>query len=158
METPIITAIIAGSVAIVSPIITYVVTRMYDQRGLGKIKGRRRAMVGSWKGDIVQEIDGKSVSMNLEITFTAGKRVIEGTGEFISQTTNQVTRLKFTGGFYHEQFVKLDYANPDELIVQFGCSILKLSSDGRTLEGRYVGYGSLSDRIILGEVSLRRTA
>jgi hypothetical protein len=158
MEAPIIAAIISGSVAIVSPVITYAVTRVYDRRRLGKIEGRRKAMVGVWKGNIVQNMKGALLSMSLEITFTASNKVIEGSGEFISPTTNELAKLKFTGGFYHEQFVKLDYTNPDELIVQFGCSILKLSSDGRMLEGRYVGYGATTNQIVVGEVSLRRTA
>jgi hypothetical protein len=158
MDPAVIAAIISGSIAIVLPIITYGVTRFYDRRGMRKIEGRRNAIVGTWDGEIAQEVDGKLVSMKLGITFTAGKKVIEGTGKFINPVTNLLTELKFNGGFYHEQFVKLDFTNTDDIIVQFGCSILQLSSVGRTMQGRYVAYGSFTNLIVSGEVNLRRTA
>ena len=157
METPIIVAIISGSVAIASPLITYVVTRMIDRRKLKDITGRRKAVIGSWQGNLVQEMSGTVFTIELEMTFVAGKKTIEGRSEFYNPITNQITRLRFTGGFYHEQFVKLDYTNTDELVVQFGCSILKLSADGRSLEGSYVGYGSVTNQIVVGKVTLHRT-
>src|SRR5262249_13847612 len=51
------------------------------------------------------------------------------------------TVLNFVGGFYHEQFVKLDYVNPDADIIQFGTYIATLNAGGKVLEGRFLGYG-----------------
>ena len=60
--------------------------------------------------------------------------------------------LDFTGGFLHEQFVKLDYNNPDSDIMQFGCYVAKLitTSDRKTLDGRFVGYGPDTRDIVHG--------
>ena len=99
METPIIVAIISGSVAMVSPIATYVITRMYDRRGLGKIVGRRRALIGTWKGSISQDGDKELGAMNLEMIFTSSGKVVEGNCKLIYPVDNQIMNLIFTGGF-----------------------------------------------------------
>jgi len=130
METPIIAAVISGIVAIVSPIITYLITRIYDRRGLGRILGRRKALIGIWKGSIVQDNDRELGAISIDMSFTSSGKVVEGNFEFVDPISNQVIKLKFTGGFYHEQFAKFDYTNADELVVQFGSAIMSLASDG----------------------------
>ena len=158
METAIIVAIISGSVAIISPISTYVITRMYDRRGLGKITGRRKALLGTWKGSILQDADSEWGKMNIDMTFISNGKIVEGNCTLIYPVDNQVIKLKFTGGFYHERFIKFDYTNPDESVVQFGSAVMILDSNGKTLEGRYVGYGSITNRIVSGTVLMHRTA
>src|SRR5437868_1478080 len=98
METTIKAALISGVVAIVAPITTYVATRIYDRRGLGKIVGRRKALIGTWKGNIVQD-DSQFGGMNLTMTFTSSGKVIEGNCELIYPVDNQLIKLRFTGGF-----------------------------------------------------------
>jgi len=156
MQPEVVAAIITGGVAVLAPIITLVFKQIYDRRSLGNIKGRRKAVIGTWSGSIVQEIDSNVVSFNLEITFSAGKKIVQGDASFISPTNNQLTKLKFIGGFLHERFIKFEYKNPDESIIQFGSSILDLSSDGKTLNGKFIGYGSATNRIVNGEVMLKR--
>jgi hypothetical protein len=159
METPIIVAIISGVFGIVSPITAYVVTRIYDRRVLGKIVGRRKALIGKWKGNIVQDSDRELGEMGIDMVFTSSGKVIEGDCEFIFPEGNRVRviKLKFIGGFYHERFVKFDYTNPEDGVIQFGCAIMILASEGKRLEGRYVGYGSITNRIVSGTVVMHKT-
>ena len=156
MQSDVVAAIITASVALVAPVLTLVFKQAYDRRTLGNIKGRRKAVIGTWKGTISQEINHKLTDFNLEIIFTAGKKIVQGDAAFISPTNNELTKLKFIGGFYHDKFIKFEYKNPDELIIQFGSSILDLSADGRSLTGKFIGYGSVTNMIINGEVTLKR--
>lgn len=158
MEPVIVAAIISGSVAILAPIITYVVTRMYDNRELRQIKGRQKAISGTWHGTIAQEIDGNLANINLSITFTAGKKIVEGIAEFISPMTGLPVKLNFTGGFHNDYFIKFDYTNPDETVIQFGSCIVRLSDDGKTLKGKYVGYGANTNQIVNGIVDLKKAS
>jgi hypothetical protein len=57
MQGAIVAAIITSSVALLSPILTLLFKKAYDRRGLGDIKGRRKAVIGTWKGIISQEIN-----------------------------------------------------------------------------------------------------
>jgi len=155
MDTTIKAALISGGVAIVAPITTYVATRIYDRRGLGRIVGRRRALIGTWKGNILQDNSQFGEAL-LTMTFSSSGKVIEGDCELIYPIENQLIKLRFTGGFYHERFVKFDYTNLDELVVQFGAAILTLAADGKSLEGRFVGYGSQTNGIVSGTVLMHR--
>jgi hypothetical protein len=65
--------------------------------------------------------------------------------------------LRIINSDFHEPFLKLDYKNTTDGVLQFGCWIAKLDGGGRRLEGRYVGYGSISNRIVFGEVSVRKS-
>lgn len=94
--------------------------------------------------------------MQLSITFTAGKKVVEGIAEFISPVTNLPVKLNFTGGFHNDYFIKFDYKNPDETVIQFGSCIVKLSDDGKSLKGKFVGYGASTNQIVNGIVDLEK--
>jgi hypothetical protein len=157
MDPTVKAAVITGVVAIVSPILTYAVTRIYDRRELGKIVGRRKALIGTWRGNIVQDNSSELGALNIDMTFTSSGKIVEGNCELIYPVGNQLIKLRFIGGFYHERFVKFDYTNPDEAVVQFGSAVMILDSTGKLLEGRYVGYGSLTNQIVSGTVVMHRT-
>jgi hypothetical protein len=154
MSPEIIAALIGGAGTIFAPVITVLAKNIYDRRIWGIVKGRRKAIIGTWVGSISQTIDNIPTSYNLEITFTADKKIVKGDASFISPSTGKTIKLKFIGGFLYERFIKFDYHNPDELIIQFGNAILDLSSDGKTLIGKFVGFGSNTNKIVTGEVKL----
>jgi hypothetical protein len=158
MTSEIIAAIISSAVAIVAPIITLVFKNNYDRRIWETITGRRKAIIGKWVGSITQTIENIPTSFNLEITFTADKKIVKGDASFISPLTSRTIKLKFVGGFLFERFIKFDYKNPDESVIQFGNAILDLSADGKTLIGKFVGFGSITNQIVSGEVTLNLVA
>jgi hypothetical protein len=55
-----------------------------------------------------------------------------------------------------DQFVKLDYFNKDNIAVHFGSIILQVSADGQTLRGRFLGYGAFQEKVIAGNIQLKR--
>lgn len=156
MAPEVIAAIITGAVALIAPIATYFATIAYERRSIQKISGRRKSIVGNWRGNIKQSLKGAPVTIDIEMGFTAGNKIIEGNCRFLSPLDNRTTNLKFTGGFYHERFIKFDYKNEDEGVIQFGSSIIDLSADGRTMTGSYVGYGAGTNEIVTGNVILNR--
>ena len=158
MSPEIVAAIISSMVAIVAPIITLVVKNNYDRRFWETITGRKKAIIGTWVGAITQTIDNIPTSLNLEIVFTANKKIVKGDASIISPTTGKSIKLKFVGGFLFERFIKFEYKNPDESIIQFGNAILDLSADGKTLIGEFVGFGSITNQIVSGEVKLNLVA
>ncbi len=157
MNPTVIAAIIAGIIALISPIITLSVTRWLDHRDFKDPGSRRRTLVGKWKGTFTQVLDSKLVTTPIEINLTAAKKIIEGEGEFKSPVTEELRKFKVIGGFLEMPFAKLEYSNSDDLSLQFGTIILMLSPDGRTLDGRFVGFGSTTKQIVVGEVTFCRT-
>lgn len=67
-------------------------------------------------------------------------------------------RLQCTGGFYNDQFLKLDYKNSNSEIIQCGCFIAKVyvTTNRKTLEGQFVGYAVYD--IVYGTATLNKVA
>jgi hypothetical protein len=159
MSPTIVAAIIAGVVAIVAPIITLVAKEILEQKPFSPVTGRRKALVGKWHG-ILKEAKGpggKPLEVDLTFEFTKHRKRILGRTTFT--LPGRATRtLDFTGGFLHEQFLKLDYNNPDPTVMQFGCYVAKLitTDDQKVLDGRFVGYGPDTGDIVHGTAVLNK--
>lgn len=121
--------------------------------------GRAAALPGTWRGSIQQPDHPKgfreaSVTMTLQ---TRGRRV---TGKAsISAVSNEkpqeqaqriVIALQLKGGFQRESILRIDYANVDGSVLQFGTFYLQLDASGRRLVGRFAGYGHLAEGIVYG--------
>ena len=163
METPIIVALIAGGFAVVAPIVTFVITRSYENRFLQPISSRRAgALVGTWEGDAHQEFgaDGQPFDAKVTFKFTVTGKKIQGQGIYRMRDGAQdiITTFIFSGGFLHERFIRFDY-NPEAAdTVQFGSIILELSNDAKSLKGRYLGYGVRTNGLVYGTVDLKKVA
>jgi len=152
-------AIIGGGVALIAPITTYIATRLYDQRSLQKLDGSRRALLGKWRGELIQEYEGKPVAVVIDLEFTAANKKIEGVAEVDDFRAGRPRdKLKLEGGFRVDRYIKLDYENRDPAVFQFGTFVAKLQPDGKTLKGHFVGYGYVTDRILHGEATLLKQA
>lgn len=157
MDKSIIAALISGLFAISSPLITFVFVRKYDQRELREIKkSESSAITGVWQGRLEQTLYDKSISMDVHFIFSSGKKVVDGVIKLKNPVDNSPIELSFTGGFYHGRFIKLDYTNSDTRIRQFGAMVMSLNDNADELTGKYTGYGSLSNKIINGEIILKR--
>jgi hypothetical protein len=156
METPIIAGLVTGTAAIVSPVTAYFVKSLFETRNWTKLRGRRKAVIGIWDGTISQETVGTPMLINIRMQFTAGGRKVKGNCQLTSPVNNRYMKLDFIGGFYHADFMKFDYLNHDNSVVQFGSAVLFLSPDGRNLTGRFAGYGSTTNSIVSGEVDLNK--
>jgi len=80
----VVAALIAGGVAMTSPIITFIVTKAYEKRFLERMpKGRQKALTGKWSGVGYQEIgpDGQPLDAKLSLDLIANGKTVTGTGE-----------------------------------------------------------------------------
>lgn len=122
---------------------------------------RRRALQGRWRGALKQlDSDLSDVEVHtLEMSFAPRLRTIKGTAFFTATVkgTELTVDLQVRGGFLHDRFLKVDYSHSDEAHIQFGSAVLLMSDDGRSLTGRYVGYGSLTKQIVTGLITLSKT-
>src|SRR5947209_1056856 len=142
MNPTIIASVIGGFVALVVPILTLIAKDWYEGRKFTKDKTRRDALVGTWRGPMKQAIGRNGPFETVAtIKFTEHGKKIIGKATYTSGEAEY--ELDFVGGFLHEQFVKLDYNNPDSQIMQFGCYVARLdiTKHSKILDGRFVGYG-----------------
>jgi transcriptional regulator with XRE-family HTH domain len=131
------------------------------------IISRKKAIVGRWKGEAVQE-------------FKDGTRIpakVEGELEMIRKDAKDVEdeivcgRLKYSfeyseekitdsidlyGRFRYSSFLRLNYENCDDFVKQFGAAILELDSTGSNLNGKFVGYGSRTEELFKADVHLKK--
>lgn len=155
-------AIIAGIFAIIAPILTYIFTKFYDNRDLLVIsQNRKAALNGAWHGKIFQAegIRGQPVQYPFNIDLSVNKKEVHGIGKVnfpISKTETHVFNVSLLGGFLHDRFLKLDYKNTNPAEMQFGSLILNLSSDGKKLSGRFLGYGAKTEKLVFGELTLEK--
>lgn len=155
MNPTIVAAYVSGGFAVTGPILTYFITKAYERRFLEPIgRNRGEALNGNWQGTIVQstliaDVDIRLHAKNKEIVGEAHLRVqFDGVAHAIT--------LAVTGGFLYDKFLKLDYKNTNRGTIQFGTMVLELAPHPSTMEGQYVGYGSLTESIVSGQILLTK--
>jgi hypothetical protein len=163
MDQPIVVAVIGGVCTVVSPILTLLATRLYDQRFLLPLgEGRRKALDGKWQGTFHQEVgpDGKPLDADYSLQLVTSRKTVKGEGSSHFELGGKKYEPKFfvAGGLIHERFLRFTYDNVDATCLQFGSMVLELLPDGRTLRGRFVAFGQLSQRLIYGSIELTKQA
>jgi hypothetical protein len=161
MSPVIIAAIIAGVFSIVSPIATYFVTQAYrDRIFLPPPSGRAKALVGKWQGTLHEEIgpEGTPFDASFSLELAMSWKVVSGTAGFHATLLGKEYEFKLVlrGGFLYERFLRFDYQNCDESVLQFGSMTFELSADGQSLDGRFLGYGDVSKRLVYGTIELHK--
>ena len=163
MYAPIVAAVITGVCAIVGPIITFLVTRAYTGPGGDTLdKARQKALNGKWQGTFHQEVgpDGKPVSGDYSLQLTASSRVVRGEGSTHLQLGGKNLEAKFriVGGLLYTRVFRFAYDNVDETAIHLGSMMLELSDDGRSLRGRFIAYGMVSQRLVYGTIEFKKQA
>jgi hypothetical protein len=161
-QTPpaVIAAWIAGTFAIVAPIITYFVKRAADTYLFQSIsKDRRAAIEGHWTGSMGQEFRGHQVAytgmLQLEVHGRTLRGMLHVTLKFGGQTFEPI--FDMSGGFLHDRFARLQYTSKAKGSVHFGAMILELSPAATELKGRFVAFGAFSQEIVSGPIQLVKT-
>ena len=121
-------------------------------------KSRSATLTGKWTGKAHQEIGpgGRPIDFDIIVYLRAENDLIQGEA-FLNHAIggNEYNwRFDVCGGFLHGQFFQMEYNNSDPAYIQFGSMVFKLSSTGRSLEGKYVGYGSITNDIVYGKMDL----
>jgi hypothetical protein len=163
MDPGIVVAVIGGVFGIVTPLIMYFVTKADKEKGFLPVsEGRRKALDGKWQGTFHQEIgpDGQPLEAGYFLKLVTSRKTVKGEGSshFRLGGKQCETRVSIVGGLIHERFLRFTFDNVDETTLQFGSMVLELLPDGRTLRGRFVAFGQLSQRIIYGTIELAKEA
>lgn len=157
MNPTIVAAIISGLFALVSSILTLTLKKYFDQRPINTIPaGRRQAITGTWKGKIYQEKGpkGEPIEYPGELKLKAGRKIVSGEFNIESGLTSKEDKISFnaSGGFLYDNFLQLNYFSKDKSKIHFGTVILKLNADATKLDGKFCGYGRITEDIISGIV------
>jgi len=160
MENITTITIIIGFIGLISGLITIFDKIVNYRANLNFIKipyQRVQAIIGDWKGTIF-DIEGKNKKLyhaKLTISKVKGKKIL---GYFTAENVENGHTYLFdiSGGFYKYNFIKFDYVNKHESVIQFGIWLTQLSSNAEFFTGKYVGYGSMRERIIQGYVELEK--
>ena len=161
MDSTIVAAFVSGVLAIVAPIVTLLLKQYLDNRvKLPIAAGRRQALSGRWEGSLHQDRgpDGKPIDFPGSIDISAGRKTVSGTLTIRLDLDGQIEQAKFnlSGGFLHGVFLLLNYLPRDEATIQFGSIVLELDAAGNLLEGRFVGYGKITQAVISGTVRFEK--
>ncbi|WP_454063225.1 hypothetical protein [Candidatus Nitrospira salsa] len=118
---------------------------------------RQRILKGAWNGKFKQEANENRESKEflLKIELDPGKRMIIGK-MWVTDKINFECTLE--GTFHHDQYLRLHYSptgnNKD--FIDFGSILLAVSKTGTEMNGRVMGYGSISEAFISGTLKLTK--
>lgn len=157
IEPQVAAAIVTGIFGLTIPFLTFMRERIFSSLGLQRVHtGRRAALTGKWVGETTQDIGDEPHRRPgvLTVTLKSGRRRIDGSGQH--STSVAATGMVLQGGMIHDKIVSLTYRSEDDGRIQTGTLVCLLGADGKTLRGRYVGYGPYSDNIVSGTVDLKK--
>lgn len=154
MSPQVSAAIVSGMFTFLGGLITFFLMKYYEQRQLLPVgSARKKALCGDWKGQVIQRSIG-SYEIEMSLAFKGHK--IIGKGWLRHNEKNLIISLDMEGGFLYENFLKLDYKNADSAHIQFGSMIFEISPTSRKMKGKFSGYGSISEAVVGGDISLEK--
>lgn len=56
-----------------------------------------------------------------------------------------------SGNMVANNYLRLDYVSRDPAVIEFGTLLLRLPSSGGKLEGKYISFGPITERLVSGE-------
>jgi hypothetical protein len=150
--------------AVVSTIIGIYVTRLHNTIKIPFLTNeRKRSLRGHWHGIYKQDANSKRTATDLQIELSLepklkliqGKMIVK---ELSKKTNNydNIYRFEVAGYFLHDRFLQLTYkcCGKSSKAVDIGSLFLKVSDSGGEMHGRLAGWGSISEDVISGTVTL----
>lgn len=145
MDTALIAALLTGLLGLLGVLLNHILQNKYEKRVyLPLSKERVQAVCGTWEGESV-DIDVPDDDLKkykVTATFEKNQKYIQGIYEICKIPDGKTHKFNIIGGFYNDSYLKFDYKNIDESLIHFGVILLKISSNGKHLTGKYLGYGS----------------
>lgn len=120
--------------------------------------GRKMALVGKWGGKLNQQVDDGSVSIDTEMEMAhTPSGEIKGTWLLLGKPligSNILFNISCAARY--DRYLKLDFVSADQMVMTFGTLMARVSANARSIDGQYVGYGSVSDKLVTGSVNLSK--
>jgi len=111
---------------------------------------------GVWKGHNIQTLNNKQDSIFLTMILYIGDDDFIMGNIFVDSLNSSYdsSEGKFTvvGKYFNSDIIKMDYYNDNRGLISLGNYILKLSADGKSMKGKFSGYGHKSNDIIIGDI------
>jgi hypothetical protein len=121
---------------------------------------RKEVIVGRWEGDAVQEFsDSKKIPAKVKGELAIHQNdIIRGKLRYTYEVNEEkiINSIIVYGRFLFESFLRLNYENKEDFVKQFGAAILQLDPTGTYLEGKFIGFGSKSKKIIQADILLKK--
>lgn len=153
MDSTIIAAIIGGISTIGASIVTFAITRIFNDDSLPITRSVHQiSLTGSWEGTVHQDIGpgGAPVDASSHLTLNSTRRAVRGES-VLTWPQRKPQHLSLVGKFVYARFVRLEYeVSSEPEAVQFGFILGELSPDGQVLEGRYLGFGAATRNLVWG--------
>jgi len=160
MNSALAAALVTGPLSV---LLSFCLAHLFSKDRLQRskiTKARGLALTGKWRGTLTQEASSKDGPMEGELEFDlrCGRRTVRGSGVLWRSFDGHERAISFglKGGFLFERFLRMEYGNDKGHVVQFGSVVTELVSEGDRLRGRFVGYGSMSEDIVSGTISLTK--
>ena len=156
---------IVGAIGIIAtlcaPIVGVITARWSKNRHLNRIsEDRKAALEGDWRGTGIQEGGPGDEPLQTEISAKCKvfKREVVGdfNYEYKLNNKNVLLKMKLTGGFLYERYLRLYYNNQEATMINFGSAVFELDDLGTKLSGRFVGYGSIARGLVFGSIELQK--
>ena len=162
MDATVLSGIIGGVCTIAAAIVTFALTRSTEFRYKALLpKDRRLALEGYWTGQIEKHFPkpGTPEVYHFRGSFQISGKQVSGDAIASVQVEGKKVEQPFmlSGGFLDNKYLKMDYLSRISGMLEFGSFIAELDSEGKILEGRFVGYGRRTRGLISGTIKLEKT-
>jgi hypothetical protein len=119
-----------------------------------------RAISGRWKGKIRQHqpVEGVPPELPLEISVAVRSNTVVGSGRLGAPEHGPDVQGEFTlnGVIHYARFLQVNYVVKDPGRIQFGCVMLEIDPRGKKMEGKLVGFGAASQRIVTADAMIEK--
>jgi hypothetical protein len=120
------------------------------------------SLSGNWSGTFSQDLGplGLPINYRVQLSLVAETERLTGSMTIIDYPHPQkgpvTMNLSVDGVMSYERFVQINYSSLDSGVLQFGALLSELSGLGNTMNGRFIGYGAISQRIVSGTFELQK--
>ncbi|MEM6359651.1 MAG: hypothetical protein AAF731_06145 [Bacteroidota bacterium] len=157
MDITLITGIITLVTALVS--LSYIVIEKDLIPNFRKRKLLEK-FTGKWKGDLHQKAEKgqENLPQQIAITMKRNKNKVKGKLTFVieNNSSGYLTEFNITGSIKHDRFLDLEYQNEDLNKLSFGSMVLEINPTNNELNGKLIGFGAKSKKIINGNIKVTR--
>ncbi len=101
-------------------------------------------------------VNGRKINGTLDITSlkydnkSQGKSVNANDSSAPTAIEHKEISYSLSGNMVASNYLRLDYVSRDPAVIEFGTLLLRLPSTGGELEGKYISFGPLTERLVSG--------
>jgi hypothetical protein len=112
---------------------------------------------------LILSVKGRTIHGTLDITsikyVNDSKSRPAGSSAPPEPTVSEHKEISYSlsGNMVASNYLRLDYVSRDPAVIEFGTLLLRLPSTGGKLEGKYVSFGPITERLVSGEYTFAQS-